>query len=381
MTSVINELIMKSIFTFILACFLGTTIAQSEIQETGLPGDHFSLEGVLELYKKSKSPEDFEKKLNKKSSDVNNLDLNEDGDVDYIQVFDYMEGDVHAIALRVAVSENESQDVAVIEIEKTGDERAILQIIGNEEVYGEEILVEPYEEISGSQDGNGPDASNYYRTRIVVNVWFWPSVRYIYRPNYVVWHSPWRWRYYPRWWSPWRPLTWGVYSSRIVVWRPRYHRVTTHRVVRAHKVYTPRRTTSVTVANRTTVIKKNTVAGRSSTTVVKKNGNNVTAVKRTNTAGAVKTSNGAVAGKKTTTTAVKKSGNDVKVARKTTKEGVQSNGTQTRAAKKTTKAGVKKSGNTTTARKKTTTTKARKTGNAKAAKRTTKTKKVKRKKG
>ena len=45
---------------------------------TGLPGDHFSLEGALSLLKKSASLEDFEKKLNQEGGSVNNLDLNKD---------------------------------------------------------------------------------------------------------------------------------------------------------------------------------------------------------------------------------------------------------------------------------------------------------------
>ena len=31
---------------------------------TGLPGDNFSLEGAIDLFKKAESPEDFEKLLN-----------------------------------------------------------------------------------------------------------------------------------------------------------------------------------------------------------------------------------------------------------------------------------------------------------------------------
>ena len=38
-----------------------------------LPGDHFSLEGALELFKKSKSPEEFERLLNTPETKVNNL--------------------------------------------------------------------------------------------------------------------------------------------------------------------------------------------------------------------------------------------------------------------------------------------------------------------
>ena len=70
-----------------LLLFSAPVFAQSEMESdsTGLPGDNFSLEAAIELFKKSTSPEDFEKRLNTENNDVNNLDLNEDGEIDYIR--------------------------------------------------------------------------------------------------------------------------------------------------------------------------------------------------------------------------------------------------------------------------------------------------------
>ena len=224
---------------------------------TGLAGDHFSLEAALDLFRSSTSPEEFEMKLNSPNNDVNNLDLNEDGDVDYIRVIDHMDGDVHAIVLQVPVSEEESQDIAVIEIEKDGPESAILQIIGDDAIFGEERIVEPYDEsVSDDKGREGPSVDATY-ARVVVNVWFWPSVRFIYAPGYSVWVSPWRWRVYPTWYRPWRPLRWSAWHVRVAPYRvKRYHVVRNHRVVRAHRVYTPRRTHSTVVRTRTTTTLK-----------------------------------------------------------------------------------------------------------------------------
>ena len=74
-----------------LILFLGTVSASTTIDSTGWPGDHFSLEGALELFKKAESPEQFEKSLNSSDNYVNNLDLNEDGDTDYIRVVDHQD--------------------------------------------------------------------------------------------------------------------------------------------------------------------------------------------------------------------------------------------------------------------------------------------------
>lgn len=274
----IRSIILTS-FTLIFS--VNFLLAQ-DAESSGLPGENFSLEGAVELFKKAESPEAFEKMLNDESNHVNNLDLNEDGEVDYVRVIDNMDGDVHAIVLQVAVSEDESQDVAVIEIEKTGAEEAILQIVGDEDVYGDETIVEPFESEANENGKNGPHITV---ERIVVNVWGWPSVRFIYTPGYRVWVSPWRWRHYPVYWAPWRPHPFHVWHPFVTVHRPHYHVVTTHRVVRAHAVYTPRRTGSKTVRTRTTVVKtrKGTVKKSTTTTTKRGPGGHVKSQKKTTT--------------------------------------------------------------------------------------------------
>jgi hypothetical protein len=229
---------------------------------TGLPGDHFSLQGALEMFQKAGSPEEFEQLLNTQDNHVNNLDLNGDGEVDYIRVVSTMKDDAHTFVLQVPVSETESQDVAVIELEKNGADNAMVQIVGDADIYGEQTIVEPKGEgededdgeVEGVEPGKGPSASFAAATmlmpRVVVNVWTWPMVRSVYAPGYRVWVSPWRWRAYPAWWHPWRPLAWRVFHP----FRYRRHvpfvAVRTHRVVRAHGLYAPHRTTSVTVVRR-----------------------------------------------------------------------------------------------------------------------------------
>ena len=258
---------------------------QSGVDSTGLPGDNFSLQGALHLFQHAASPEDFEKQLNTESNHVNNLDLNADGEIDYIRVIDKADGDVHAFILQVPVSEKENQDIAVIEIEKTGPESAVLQILGDEEIYGEQIIVEPAEEEvkpSGNKGGSLDAESGI--AAIVVNVWVWPSVRFIYAPAYRPWISPWRWHYYPTWWRPWRPFAWRA-------WHPyhrTYHRsfvvVNTHRVVRAHRVYTPVRTTSVTVRHRHATAVGNYKVHRTTATVKGPRGN-TTQIRKTTVKG------------------------------------------------------------------------------------------------
>lgn len=262
---------------------------ESGVDSTGLPGDNFSLQGALEMFQKAASPEEFEKLLNTEDNHVNNLDLNEDGETDYIRVIDNTDKDAHALVLQAIISETESQDIAVIEIEKTGDASAMLQIVGDEDIYGEEVIAEPTDEdtnafVPGFNNGvtHGPNPSfSNEPMAIIVNVWLWPSVRFMYAPGYVIWHSPWRWRHYPGWWRPWRPLRWHVFHPFL---RP-YHRhfavVHTHRVVVAHRIYTPVRVSSVTVRTRHATAVGNYRVTHSRTVVTGPRGNQ--AVKKTTT--------------------------------------------------------------------------------------------------
>ena len=246
---------------FVIAAGPGYAQAPSGRDSTGLPGDHFSLQGALEMFKTAVSPEEFEKLINTQDKSVNNLDLNDDGEVDYIRVIDRATGDTHSFVLQVPVSKSESQDIAVIELEKTGNDSVMLQIIGDKDIYGEEVIVEPDgggadpEDDDDQGDGKGPfyrmaGSANPFMPRMVVNVWTWPGVRYVYSLAYVVWASPWRWRAYPHWWHPWRPLAWGIFHPFRVRYRTGFAVVHTHRVVRAHRVYMPGRTTSVVVRTR-----------------------------------------------------------------------------------------------------------------------------------
>jgi uncharacterized membrane protein YgcG len=216
-----------------------------ENDSLGLPGDNLDLYGVLDLFKQSATMEEFEKKLNDPANEINNLDLNGDNDVDYIRVVDQVEGDAHAIVLQVPVSDKEAQDVAVIELEKTGNESADVQIVGDEELYGENYVVEAQSETPAT------DAKwQGFRPVVVVNVWMWPCVRFVYAPAYVLWVSPWHWAHYPGYWRPWHPVMWRVYHPRVVHYHVHYVCVHERRMVHAHACYNGHRMSSNSVHQR-----------------------------------------------------------------------------------------------------------------------------------
>lgn len=257
----------------ITACLItaSSAFAQKQVDSLGLPGDNFDLAGALELFKNSSTPEEFEKAINKNDNDVNNLDLNGDGEVDYVKVIDNKDGNTHTMVLQVEVAKKEIQDVAVIEIEKTKDGNAHIQIVGDEELYGKDYIVEPKEEKTVStekiksdsetddvykskNDNSGFNNSNssntvYYNNdpTVYVNVYPWPMVQYIYTPAYVVWVSPWYYGYYPGWYNPWRPIYWRNHYWRAHHYHHHYYHCNFYRSPMAHKGYYGRRMSSETV--------------------------------------------------------------------------------------------------------------------------------------
>lgn len=237
---------MKAYLAIFLSMFTALTLrAQSD--SLGLPGDDLNLCGVLELFKTSKSPEDFEKALNKKDKKINNLDLNNDGKVDYLRVVDNTKDDAHAIIIRAVISQTESQDVAVIEIEKKGDKNAQLQIVGDEELYGKDYIIEPKTEKAAPENKWSQGFAPQF---VFVNVWYWPCVSYLWYPDYVVWVSPWYWGYYPSWWYPWAPMPYYTYYQYVYVYHDYYYWTDDYRMTQAHSVYQPRRVASTSVHER-----------------------------------------------------------------------------------------------------------------------------------
>ncbi|MFN8280712.1 MAG: hypothetical protein U0V49_10555 [Saprospiraceae bacterium] len=290
---------MKNQFILFLAAFaIGQLSAQTD--STGLPGDFFSLQGALEIFKQSESPEEFEKLLNRETSKVSNLDLDNDGEVDYIKVIEKMNGDAHVFVLQIAVSEKENQDIAAIELEKVSNTEANIQIVGDDFIFGEEKIVEPSdgteEEMEDSKGGPSPEG--YFHPAVVINVWPWPCVRFVYAPAYKVWVSPWRWRAYPGWYRPWRPLTFAVWHPfRARYYGPAFRVVHTHRLATAHRIYTPVRVHSKTVHTRYEGAHKTYHVTKHKTTVTGPRGNKVT---KTNTT--VRGPHGHVKAEKTTVT-------------------------------------------------------------------------------
>jgi hypothetical protein len=215
----------RFLITSILAAMLaaGTTImAQEQPDEyLGLPGDNFNLYAVMNLFQQSETLEGFERSLNDENSRINNLDLNGDNMIDYIKVIDYVDGDVHTIVLQDVLGRDESQDVAVFTVQRLGNGSVQIQLIGDEALYGQNYIIEPLNTETPNPGYTG--RTRYSARTTYVEVSAWPVVRFIYLPDYTLWHSSWYWGYYPSYWHTWRPYYWHYYYGYHYNWYPQYY--------------------------------------------------------------------------------------------------------------------------------------------------------------
>jgi hypothetical protein len=186
----------------------------------GLPGDNLDLYAVLDLFQKSKTIEDFEKSLNLEETAINNMDLDLDKKVDFIKVVTKQEKDDFTFVLQIAVSKTETQDVAVILVSKDDKKKITMQIVGNEDLYGKNHIVELKESSTAAVTANpgykGTDTVkivNAPATTTTVIVEQAPVVQYVYSPAYVPYAPPYYYGYYPPYFAAVSVMAVGIYWS------------------------------------------------------------------------------------------------------------------------------------------------------------------------
>lgn len=187
------------------------------VESQGSAADGLDLHAVGELFKDSKDLEEFEKKLNDPDDGINNLDLDENGEVDFIRIVEEVEGGTHVVVLQAALGEDEFQDVATIEVEKDDDGSHNMQVHGDVIIYG----------------------PGYYVAPSVVHIHTWPIITWMYGPHWRPYRSTFCWGRYPKWWRPHRTVRVNVYHTRTV----RYTKRSTFNVVKTSRVKTASKVT------------------------------------------------------------------------------------------------------------------------------------------
>ena len=159
--------------------------------QTLVPAEEgLNLMAVGELLKEAKDGREFERLLNEENNPVNNLDLNQDGQVDYISVTEYGNNRVKGFSLTTQPAAGETQEIATIEVEKSGDQ-ANVQIQGNEQIYGR---------------------NHYYHSRFGLMDFLILSWMFQPRPLYA---SPYGYGNYPNYYSPYSTRSRQNYQSSV----------------------------------------------------------------------------------------------------------------------------------------------------------------------
>ena len=207
---------MKRVFLFIL--ILGSlfmvpysAMADETVTVTATSSDiseNLDLKTVATLFGQAKDLEQFEALLNNPDSAFSNLDLNGDGEVDYLRVIETADDNRHLVVIQAVLAKDIYQDVASIFVEKDANNQVTVQVIGDEYIYGADYIIEPV-----------------YIYRPVIYDWFWG-------PSWVCWHSPYYWGYWPGWWRPyycvdpflyWDHCYWHHYHHPICSYRTGHH--------------------------------------------------------------------------------------------------------------------------------------------------------------
>jgi len=196
----VNENTFKLLIGIFLLFFVMNIVCNNQKKQTPTYGDinvttmvtaadGLDLKAVGELVKEVPDAESFERKLNEPGG-INNLDLNEDGTVDYIKVTEYGDSRIKGFSLTTEPAPGEIQEIASIEIEKQGD-TAEVAVRGNEHIYGHNHYY-------------------HYNTSIVDFL----LLGYLFNSFHTPYVSPYYYGYYPSYYRPYRPVTVETYRTR-----------------------------------------------------------------------------------------------------------------------------------------------------------------------
>lgn len=199
---------MKRAFLFLALLLMGVlTFAQETITVSTNSEDisqSLDLKVIAKLFAEANTTEQFEIALNNPDSAYSNLDLNDDGNIDYLRVVETGSGDSRLIVIQSVLAKDIYQDIASIYVEKNEKEQVSVQIIGDEYIYGTNYIIEPV-----------------YIYRPVIYNWLWSS-------RWYNWYSPWYWGYYPRWWY-YRPCySYHWYYNRCYNFHHYHHNCSFH---------------------------------------------------------------------------------------------------------------------------------------------------------
>jgi len=215
-----TQLFTRSLLAFLFVATLQAQDVTTVNAKSSDISDNLDLRAVASIFGDSKDLEDFEARLNNPKDQISNLDLNNDGKVDYLRVIESVEGNTHLIIIQSVLEKDVFQDVATVEVEKDTNNQVQVQVVGNTYMYGQNYIYEPV----------------YVSTPLIYSN-FWIG-------SYQPYYSPWYWNYYPTYYTYWSPYPVFRYRRHIhshINVHHHYNYVNTRRSDRAVALYSGRR--------------------------------------------------------------------------------------------------------------------------------------------
>ncbi|MBK1835668.1 hypothetical protein JIN78_16510, partial [Roseibacillus ishigakijimensis] len=155
--------------------------------------DGLDLQAVTALLKTVKDAAGLEARLNSTAEPrINNLDLDENDEIDYVKVDEYQEGKITGFSLSTELAEGDVQELATIEISRDENGQAQVQTQGNPQVYGNGHYYRHY----------GPSLTDYL------------IMGYIFS-NHRPYSSPYGYNRYPSSYERSKPVSQSAYQSSV----------------------------------------------------------------------------------------------------------------------------------------------------------------------
>jgi hypothetical protein len=170
--------IYTTLFVLLLSCTSSQYISGRDYYDIS---DNLDLEAVAYLFGESENLRDFEYRLNDPQIQISNLDLNRDGYIDYLRVTDASRRGIYLVVIQAVLGRNIFQDVATVSVGRDRWGRQIVEIVGDEYIYGRNYILIP-------EYAHQPVIFGFFRS-----------------PRYEPWHSPYYWDYYPSYYVYRRP--------------------------------------------------------------------------------------------------------------------------------------------------------------------------------
>ena len=165
-----------------------TVVVTPEVENIG---DNLDLTALGKLANTCSNAQDLENKLNQIGS-INNLDLDKDGNTDYIKVVEFVEGTTNGFKFIVDLSGGKSEEVARVKyVVDNNTQQVVMNVNGNQNYYG----------------NNNYYTSSHLMTDLLI-------YHYLFHPH-SYYYSPYHYGYYPSYYHRYHCEPRNVYRSRV----------------------------------------------------------------------------------------------------------------------------------------------------------------------